>query len=147
MVCAEDEKDDADSNGAGSHSMDEEVLPDEDRSTATSQSELQSFESLEKNAEDAEAPHQEGGMGTDLAQQLVAASKRAPRGERCVINGGPEGNAFELLLTYRRPRKSTPYGSYQATCYHHEADEKVGKNGNVVFFAMPQGIAMRKGWG
>ena len=72
VVCAEDEKDDADSNGAGSHSMDEEVLPDEDRSTATSQSgdgavrEGVGLQSLGKSDEDAEAPRQEGGMGADL---------------------------------------------------------------------------------
>ena len=54
---------------------------------------------------------------------------RARRGVRRVVHGGPHGHAFETLFTWRRPGAGKPHGGYQATCYHHEAEESVGRSG------------------
>ena len=57
--------------------------------------------------------------------------ERARRGVKEVVRGGPNGSAFEILYTWRRPCEGKPYGGYQVACFHHPAEASVGRTGKL----------------
>ncbi len=61
-----------------------------------------------------------------MAEERVEKVKRAARGHREVLQGGPDGFAFGALFTHRKPGPKTPHGGYQATCYEHDAEQGGG---------------------
>ncbi len=63
-----------------------------------------------------------------MAEERVEKVKRAVRGHREVLQGGPDGFAFEALFTHRKVGPKTPHGGYQATCYHHDAETAAGQS-------------------
>lgn len=69
----------------------------------------------------------------DLAERV----KRSPRGEKTALHART-GEVLEVLWTYRRPGKGTPFGGFQATCYHHPSDRLTNKAGR------PYSLACRK---